>query len=173
MTESHPWLVRLGVHTHHFSLFLPSRTKLQCTLELRGQLHSPYFISTPICTLCLSPKTEGNSPGLPPSPFSISTNKLQTGFHFALNKAYNVHRVPECLSLCQNWVPHPLSTSECVSHLGQRVKEQHSLAGEEVGGLNSDDWKESLALCVLCELWARICNHFKLPRLHRLPESIH
>jgi hypothetical protein len=25
--------------------------KLQCTLQLRGQIHSPYFISTPVCTL--------------------------------------------------------------------------------------------------------------------------
>ncbi len=29
---------------------------------------------------------------------------------------------------------------------------QHSLAGEGTGGANSDDWRESLALCLLCEL---------------------
>ncbi len=34
------------------SLYLPSRTKLQCTLQLRGQIHSPYFVSIPICILC-------------------------------------------------------------------------------------------------------------------------
>ncbi len=28
------------------SLYLPSRIKLQCTLQLRGQIHSHYFIST-------------------------------------------------------------------------------------------------------------------------------
>ncbi len=33
------------------SLYLPSRTKLWCTLMLRGQVHSSYFYSTPICTL--------------------------------------------------------------------------------------------------------------------------
>jgi hypothetical protein len=27
------------------------RTKLQCTLQLSGQIHSPYFISINICTL--------------------------------------------------------------------------------------------------------------------------
>ncbi len=27
-----------------FQLYLPSRTKLQCMLQLRGQIHSPYFI---------------------------------------------------------------------------------------------------------------------------------
>ncbi len=33
------------VDAHPLSLYLPSRTKLQCTLELRGQIHSSYFIS--------------------------------------------------------------------------------------------------------------------------------
>jgi hypothetical protein len=28
---------------------------------------------------------------------------------------------------------------------------QHSLAGEEAGGPNSDEWRESLALCIICE----------------------
>ncbi len=30
------------------SLYLPSRTKLWCTLQLRGQIHSLYFFSTPM-----------------------------------------------------------------------------------------------------------------------------
>ncbi len=30
------------------ALFLPSQTKLRCTLQLRGQKPTPYFISTPI-----------------------------------------------------------------------------------------------------------------------------
>ncbi len=33
------------------SFYLPSRAKLWCKLQLRGQIHSPYFFSTPICTL--------------------------------------------------------------------------------------------------------------------------
>ncbi len=33
------------------SLCLPSSTKLLWMLQLRGQIHSPYFISTPTCTL--------------------------------------------------------------------------------------------------------------------------
>ncbi len=40
-----------GMHAHPLSLCSPSRTKLQCTLQLRGQ-HSPYFISTPIYCMC-------------------------------------------------------------------------------------------------------------------------
>jgi hypothetical protein len=40
-----------GVHAHLLSLYLPSRTKLWCML--RGQIHFPYFYSTPIhvCTV--------------------------------------------------------------------------------------------------------------------------
>ncbi len=37
-----------GVHARTLSLYLPSRTKLQCMLQLRGQIHSPYLISTPV-----------------------------------------------------------------------------------------------------------------------------
>ncbi len=34
-----------GLHVHPISLCLPSRTKLQCMLQLRGQIYSPYFFS--------------------------------------------------------------------------------------------------------------------------------
>ncbi len=40
-----------GVYAHPLLLYLPSCTKLWCTLHLRGQIHSPCFYSTPICTL--------------------------------------------------------------------------------------------------------------------------
>jgi hypothetical protein len=40
-----------GVQAHTLSLYLPSRTRLWCELRVRGQIHSPYFYSTPICTL--------------------------------------------------------------------------------------------------------------------------
>jgi len=47
-----------GVHAHSLPLyFLQSDTKLQCRLQLRGQIHSPYFISTPICTLWSTPSS--------------------------------------------------------------------------------------------------------------------
>ncbi len=37
------------VHAHPLSLSLPSRTKLQCTLQLRGRyMHSSYFVSIPM-----------------------------------------------------------------------------------------------------------------------------
>ena len=39
-----------GVHAHPLSLHLLSPVKLQCTLQLSGQIHEPCFISTKICT---------------------------------------------------------------------------------------------------------------------------
>ncbi len=45
----------------------------------------------------------------------------------------------------------PPPPSECVSPLDPKGKgEQQSLPCEGVGGPNSDDWTESLALCKLC-----------------------
>jgi hypothetical protein len=37
-----------GVHAHPLLLYLPSHAKVQCTIQLRGQMHFPYFISTPM-----------------------------------------------------------------------------------------------------------------------------
>jgi hypothetical protein len=50
--------VRIGVHAH-LSVYLPSRTKLWCMLQLRGQIHSPYYYSAPICTLWFSQPSGG------------------------------------------------------------------------------------------------------------------
>ncbi len=48
-----------------------------------------------------------------------------------------LERVPECLSPASEWT--------------QKWRgEQHLLAGEGLVGPNSDDWTESLALCILC-----------------------
>ncbi len=49
--KNQPWLVRVGgARPPPFGL-LPSRTKLQCTLLLRGQIHFLYFHST-LYVLC-------------------------------------------------------------------------------------------------------------------------
>ncbi len=45
--------------------------------------------------------------------------------------------------------PTPSTASECVPP-GTKVGGQHWSAGKGMGGPNSDDWRESLALCVLC-----------------------
>ncbi len=52
--KNQPWLKRVGgggVHAHPLSLYLPSHTKLQCTLQLRGQILSSCFVST-LSALC-------------------------------------------------------------------------------------------------------------------------
>jgi hypothetical protein len=45
-----------GVHAHPLLLHLPSSVKLQCTLQLSGQIHWPCFNSTNICTLWSKPQ---------------------------------------------------------------------------------------------------------------------
>jgi hypothetical protein len=50
---------------------------------------------------------------------------------------YSINRVPECLSLRRNWSPHPFPRKRVclvVYPLGYKGGEQHSLAGERVGG---------------------------------------
>jgi hypothetical protein len=60
---------------------------------------------------------------------------------------YDTYRVPECLFLRPKWLPPPPHPQASVS-----PPQQHSLAGEGAGGANSDDWRECLALCILCGL---------------------
>ncbi len=53
--KNQPWLVRVGGACPPPLSLSPSRTKLQCTLLLRGQIHSLYFLSIPYSTLWDSP----------------------------------------------------------------------------------------------------------------------
>jgi hypothetical protein len=46
--------------------------------------------------------------------------------------------------------PTPSPASECVHPPESKDKGTHSPAGEVVGGPNSDDWRKSLVLCLLC-----------------------
>ncbi len=45
------WCVWGRTHSLPLSLYLPSQAKLWFTLQLSERIHSPYFFSTPICTL--------------------------------------------------------------------------------------------------------------------------
>jgi hypothetical protein len=45
----------------------------------------------------------------------------------------------------------PPPERECVSPLDPKGEEHNSLACEEMGGPNSDDWAKSLTLCILCD----------------------
>ncbi len=67
-----------------------------------------------------------------------------------------VPRVPECLSHRPNWLP-PASTCECVPLLDTK-------GGGGGGGASSDDWRESLALCLVYECmyikhWSNFAPH--------------
>jgi hypothetical protein len=53
---------------------------------------------------------------------------------------YTLHRVTDCLSLVWIESPHPVPASECV----------FPPFGPKEGG-DSDDWTDSLAICILCE----------------------
>jgi hypothetical protein len=52
--------------------------------------------------------------------------------------------------LSESGPPAQSPASECVFPLDPKEGEQLSLAGERVGGRNSDEWIESQVLCILC-----------------------
>ncbi len=59
-----------------------------------------------------------------------------------------------------NWVPHPLPPRASASPpLDTKGEEQHSIAGEGAGESNSDDWTESLALCILSGPKLQVIRH--------------
>jgi hypothetical protein len=67
------------------------------------------------------------------------------------------YRVPKCMSPLLNWdSPTPSLASECVLPPGTNGGEggAHSPAMGGWGSPNSDDWRKSLALCLLC---AAVC----------------
>ncbi len=66
---------------------------------------------------------------------------------------YSIPRIPECLSLRPNWLPPPRKRLFPPLEQyggGGASPGKHSLGGEGAGGANSDVWRESLALCILC-----------------------
>jgi hypothetical protein len=73
-------------NTHPLSLHLSSHTKLQCTLQLSGQVHSPYFISTNICALWFYPRILGNNK-------IIQVVALQTVFYPRLQDNINIEQL--------------------------------------------------------------------------------
>ncbi len=66
---------------------------------------------------------------------------------------YTIPRVPKYLSLRPNWLTTPTlrlaSMSPPLGTKGRGGGRQRLPAGEGAGGANSDDWRESLALCLL------------------------
>ncbi len=60
---------------------------------------------------------------------------------------YTVHKVPECLSLCRNWVPQPPPTKASVSPPWTQRGEHHSLAGKNLFERDFQLHESSLRLC--------------------------
>ncbi len=60
------------------------------------------------------------------------------------------YRAPQYMSPRRNWnSPTPLAASECTLPPGPKGGEAHSPAAKGVGNPNSNDWRKSLALCLL------------------------
>ena len=89
----------------------------------------------------------------------------------------------QCLSRRPNWdspPPPPPPASGCVPR-GTKGGEAHTHAGEGVGGpTNSDDWRKSLVLCLLCmcpiaSMVKKRCHYYlKTDRLvPMVPRSCH
>jgi hypothetical protein len=64
-----------------------------------------------------------------------------------------IYRVPQCMSPRRNWdspTPPQSVASDCAPPPQAKGGRAHSPAGEGWGSPNSDDWRKSLALCLLC-----------------------
>ncbi len=83
-------------------------------------------------------------------------------------ETHKVPRVPQCLSPRPKQDPSPASE---FALLGTKWEGTHSPAGEGAGGPpNSDDWRKSLVLCLLCErhYWPVVCIFFIVYIAHPL-----
>jgi hypothetical protein len=77
--------------------------------------------------------------------------RLSGSRQVSTQRDYTIPRAPECLFLCPNWLP-PLPLPQAsVSPPGTKGGGgQQSLAGARARNANSDDWRASPALCILC-----------------------
>jgi hypothetical protein len=81
------------------------------------------------------------------------TKKFPSGQYF-YNTVYRI-RIIVYIEYCRVSVPSSELGPPPFLPWTQRGEEQ--LAGEEVGGSNSDDWTESLAFCLLCAVHCTFC----------------
>ncbi len=70
------------------------------------------------------------------------------------NKGTYISRVPQCLSPRPNWDPPPPLPPASVSPL-ESGGETLACGWGGGGGPNSDDWRKSLAPCLLCAHWKK------------------
>jgi hypothetical protein len=72
---------------------------------------------------------------------------------FVFPQCTYIPRVLQCSSTRRNWdTPHPLPRQQVSLPLNQRGVGQTRLGVRGWGSPNSDDWRKSLALCLLCAL---------------------
>jgi hypothetical protein len=109
--KTSPGWVRWGVHAHPLSLHLQSRTKLQCTLQLRGQVHSTYFIPTPMYSVVIPATFYGTS-------LFSDPQEVDTAWHFLKHGGkqhfYHVRKGGhQLLWRCSDQIRLPLSRVYC------------------------------------------------------------
>ncbi len=81
-----------------------------------------------------------------------------------------IPRVPQCLSPRPNWdPPTPSSPSKCVPSPETKGGRHTLLPLRGWGGFNSDDWRKSLALCLLCDVHVDL-GHFDVQTCRPLHE---
>jgi hypothetical protein len=86
-----------------------------------------------------------------PPRYSGSTGTCHQAAERSEHKVHEyIYRVPQCMSPCRNWdSPTPSLASECAPSPG--TKGGHTrLRVRGWGSPKSDDWRNSLALCLLC-----------------------
>jgi hypothetical protein len=85
---------------------------------------------------------------------SILCPKHIKGYELGLQRKVLIKRAPQCISPRRNWdSPNPSSASECALPPGPKGGTRHTrLRLNGWGSPNSNDWRKSLALCLLCGL---------------------
>ncbi len=98
-------------------------------------------------------------PSLSNIPSLTTTGSPIPPYHTHLEENQKVHIHLEFHSVCPLvgiGTPNPSHTSECVPP-EPKGGGAHSPAGEGWGGPNSEDWRKSLALCLLCVKRTLVC----------------
>ncbi len=113
------------VYVLPLSLYLQSRAKLWCTLQLRGQIHFPYFSSTPIRTLWCPPSTGGRTKS------KDQSAEIPPKYQYL----QRVYKVLGFLSSRPNWAPPPprLEVNVAPPPFGSKGVTQTRLRGKGSG----------------------------------------
>ncbi len=109
------------------------------------------------CFICRpSDSTVSEDAGIEPRTVATTALAVRRSNNSALSHPhYKVHIYKEYHSVCPlvgiGTLPPPSHASECAPPPQAKGGRAHSPAGEGWGSPNSDDWRKSLALCLLCD----------------------